>query len=187
CVCNTAAGDVISREGKGIVAMKTMPVPYSRQIACKAAVALAVAAVSDLFTVLVLVLRGRLSVLHGLMIFAIAFSATAASVLNLLSRDIDSPAARVGENANVTFAIIKSLILSVFLGGLCLVLRGVDVFYGYTGGDNAFLRGIYSFTREIGGIYGIMGIALVVCIALAAASFFRLKRDLEGRMRRIAV
>ncbi|MBO7377632.1 MAG: hypothetical protein J6U35_02015, partial [Clostridia bacterium] len=96
CVCNTAAGDVISREGRGIAAMKTVPVPYSRQIACKAAVALAVAAVSDVFTVFVLVLRGRLSVLHGLMIFAIAFSATAASVLNLLSRDIDSPAARVG-------------------------------------------------------------------------------------------
>ncbi|MBO7377791.1 MAG: hypothetical protein J6U35_02835, partial [Clostridia bacterium] len=167
-------------------AMKTMPVPYSRQIACKAAVALAVAAFSDLFTVLVLVLRGRLNVIHGLMIFAIAFSATAASVLNLLSRDIDSPAARVGENANVTFAIIKSLILSAFLGGLCLFLRGVDVFYGYTGGGNA-LKVIHSFTREIGGIYGIMGIALVVCIALAAAAFFRLKRDLEGRMRRIAV
>ncbi len=186
CVCNTFAGDVISREENRIMIVKTIPVSYKKQVGVKVGIALTIAGVADIITVLNLGLTGSLGALPCVMLLFITMFATFSSIMNLVARDIDNPSVNSsgGENQNVSFAVVRSLLFSCVLGGICFVLYGV--FALYTGG-NAFLKAIASFTSSIGGIYGVLTIALVVCLADMLISAFKLFRNLETRMRRIKI
>lgn len=187
CVCNTGAGDVISREGSKIMIVKTIPVSYGKQIAVKVIIALVIACVSDILTVLVLFVSGTLGLGQSLIVFLIAFSATAASVMRLVAKDINRPAAASagGENSNVSSAIVRSMLLSALLGAVCFFLHGVETFY--TGSGNAFLKGTAKFVSAIGGMNGVAALALALCVIYAIISFGVMTVNVNDRMRRIKI
>ncbi|MBP5308722.1 MAG: hypothetical protein J6Z34_06275 [Clostridia bacterium] len=187
CVCNTGAGDVISREGSKIMIVKTIPVSYGKQIAVKVIIALVIACVSDILTVLVLFVSGTLGLGQSLIVFLIAFSATAASVMRLVAKDINRPAAASagGENSNVSTAIVRSMLLSALLGAVCFFLHGVETFY--TGSGNAFLKGTAKFVSAIGGMNGVAALALALCVIYAIISFGVMTVNVNDRMRRIKI
>ena len=188
CVCNTFAGDVISREENRIMIMKTIPVPYKRQLACKVGIAIAIACVSDILSVLVLALTGTIDAPSASAVFFITFAATSASVMHLTAKDINDPVSVAGgENGNVSFAVVRGLLLSVLLGALCFFMQGMEVFYQYVGGGHKTITALYNITSALGGTNGSMIIALALCALDAVWAFFRMSRRLNERMRRIKI
>ncbi len=188
CVCNTCAGDVISREENRIMIVKTIPVPYKKQVGVKVGIALGIALVSDLLSVLLLIFTGTVSAVMGLVVLLITYVATSASIINLVASDVNNPVSKAGgENGNVSFAVIKSLILSVILGAFVFFVYGVEAMYVTVGGGNKTLVALYKFTQFIGGANGAVAIAFVLCAIDCAIAFFRLTRNLDERMRRIKI
>ncbi|MBQ7164263.1 MAG: hypothetical protein IJR61_02925 [Clostridia bacterium] len=188
CVCNTGAGDVISREENKIMIVKTIPVSYTRQIGVKVGIALVIAGISDLLTVFALLFSGTLGAGACAMLFLITFAATAASVMNLVSKDIKNPVVASGaENSNVSVAVVRSLIVSFAMGAVCFVLHGIDVFFTYSGSRNALLTAAYNFTQAIGGVYGVLAIILALCIIDAAVAAFRLWNRAEDKMKKLGI
>ncbi len=184
-VGNTFAGDVISREQNRIMIMKTIPVSYKKQIACKVGIALVIAAASDVVTLAVLTIAGVFEPLEGLLLLLITLFATFASILRLVSKDINRPTPNKGdENANVTLAVIRSLLLSCVLGGICFGVYAIGALYR---GGNPFLSGIVKFTAAVGGMNGLMAIVAALCLADAAVSVLLLCRRLDDRMKRIKI
>jgi hypothetical protein len=187
CVCNTFAGDVISREESRIMIVKTIPVSYKTQVAVKVGVALVIACVSILLSVVVLMATKTLGVGEGVMIFLISALSASASIIHLVSRDINNPviSAAAGDNSNVSFAIVRALLFSFVLGAICFALHAAAVFGGLT--SNEVVTAVASFANAIGDITGILIIALVVCLVDCTIAVLKLLRRLEERMRRIKI
>lgn len=186
CVCNTFAGDVISREESRIMIVKTIPVQYKLQVTCKVVIAYVIAFVSDLLSVVLLIASGTLELWPGLMVFVITFVATVASITHLVSKDIDRPsiANASNENPNVSMAVVRALAVSFGLGLICFILYGAATFFSTTGHE--VFVGIADFANALG-VYGIMAIVLVLAVIDAALGFLKLLRNLDKRMRRIKI
>ena len=185
CVCNTSAGDVISREENRIMIVKTIPVSYRKQVGSKVRLAMIIALISDVLTVLAL--SNMIGIIESVLLLAITVLATFASIMHLVARDINNPQvnANGGENSNVSSAVIRALVVSLILGVLCFALHGAEVFLADTG--HAFIRGVAEFVISIGGIYGIMAIALGLCLIDFIIALLRMLCGLEKRMRRIKI
>ena len=187
CVCNTFAGDVISREENRIMIVKTIPVSYEKQVWTKVLFALAVAFISVLLSVIVLCVTKTLTPFEGFMVLLIAFSAAAASIMHLVSKDINNPVVTkaAGDNGNVSSAVVRALLFSFVLGGICFVLHAAASFGNLVSND--FVMKVSSFALAIGDINGILVIALVVCLIDCGIAVLRLRRNLGERMRRIRI
>lgn len=186
CVCNTFAGDVISREENRIMIVKTIPVSYVKQVGCKTLIALSIAFVADLLAVAVLLITGTLSFVETLLVFIVTVAETFASITHLVASDINHPSVGNGEeNSNVSMAVVRALVVSVVFGVVCFVMRGADLFVGSTG--NAFIKGLAGFTTAVGGVNGILLIIFAVCLLDLGWAAYRLVRKLDKRMREIKI
>lgn len=187
CVCNTFAGDVISREESRIMIVKTIPVSYKMQVGCKVGVALVIALLSDIFASLVLLLTGTLGAVESLLVFLITAIETVASVMHLVAKDINNPSVKGNgaESANVSSSVVRALVVSFVLGGICFAVNAAYIFQNLT--TNSFVTGIAGFMEAIGGLNGFLLIIIAVCIVDGVFAFFRMTSNLEERMRRIKI
>lgn len=185
CVCNTSAGDVISREENRIMIVKTIPVPYRKQIWVKAGIALVIAAISDLLTAILLAATKTVSLGMAAMLFVLTLFASSASILRLISGDVNNPASGKGdENPNVTFAIIRAILISCVLGGICFILNAVGTLY--PGSGRSFLVAFRNIYNALG-MVGLTWICIAVCFIDLALAVFKLSFKLDERMRRIKI
>lgn len=186
CVCNTFAGDVISREENRIMIVKTIPVSYVKQVGCKTLIALVIAFVADILAVSVLLISGTLGVVEALLVFLVTVAETFASITHLVSSDINRPAVGNGDdNPNVSLAVVRALVVSVVFGVVCFIMHGADLFVGSTG--NAVIKGLANFTLAVGGVNGILLIIFAVCLADLGWAIYRLVHKLDKRMREIKI
>ncbi len=186
CVCNTCAGDVISREENRIMIVKTIPVPYKKQVGTKVGIALVIALISDLLMIATLLITKTLGLVDGLLVLAITVAATFASIMHLVAKDIKNPiVSSGGENSNVALMVVRALVFSCVLGGICFVLHGANVFL--RGVDNPVLKVIVSIAQALGGVDGILLALLGICLIDVIFAVIRLYSRLDVRMRRIRI
>ena len=107
--------------------------------------------------------------------------------MHLVSKDINNPVVTkaAGDNGNVSSAVVRALLFSFVLGGICFVLHAAASFGNLVSND--FVMKVSSFALAIGDINGILVIALVVCLIDCGIAVLRLRRNLGERMRRIRI